>query len=58
MRSYNKDWSWNKLTSSEKRAYYEKEEEYSRKYYGGGSIDTADQRRIYNEVKSNRGLFF
>lgn len=58
MRHYNSNWSWNKLTSSEKRAYYEKEKECSQKYYGGGSIDTADQLRIYNEVKSDRGLFF
>lgn len=58
MRSYNKNWSWNKLTNSEKRAYYEKEKEYSQKYYNGGSIDTADKLRIYNEVKSDRGLFF
>ena len=58
MRYHNSNWSWNKLTSSEKRAYYEKEEEYSSKYYGGGSIDTADKRRIYNEVKGDRGLFF
>jgi len=58
MRSYNKNWSWNKLTKNERRLYYEKEKEYSQKYYKGGSIDTADKLRIYNEVKGDRGLFF